>query len=90
MRFTAAERAAVQARARQAGRIPARFIREAALGAPIRVPRAVVNAEAVRELARVGSNLNQLAREANAGRLPDFAAHLEAALTELHAAIMRL
>ncbi len=70
------ERAAIEARAREAGLSLAAFLRAAALGTP--GPRARrsphVNAEALGRataaLNKVGNNLNQIARGVNAGFAP--------------------
>ena len=51
---------------------PIRFVREAAVGYQI---SARVNADAIRQLARAGVNLNQMARKANtAGQVAEAAA----------------
>ncbi len=74
--------------ARRAGLTPARFIREAALGAR---PRARSHAAArplLRELARIGQSLDQLARVAQASQDAALAAQTRAAL-ERHQALVR-
>jgi len=48
------------------------------------------NAEALRQLARIGNNLNQLARQANAGVTPIDPAELRAVLARLAATLDRL
>ena len=89
VRFTPDEFAIIADRARACGRTPARFIREAALGAVPRERRSAVNADLVRQLARIGNNLNQLAVRAHTGSpLPVDA--LEATLSELLAAVRRV
>lgn len=89
VRFTPDEFAVVAERARTCGRAPARFIREAALGAIPRERRSAANAELVRQLARIGNNLNQLAARAHSGApVPEGA--LETALSELLSAVRRL
>lgn len=68
-RFAPAEWTMVKERAATAGKRPATFIREAALTAQViqAPPRRISHADrAVLELARLGNNLNQLARAANA------------------------
>jgi hypothetical protein len=68
-RFLPAEWVAVKRRAAEAGKPPATFLREAALSAQIiqALAREPSRADrAVYELARIGNNLNQLARAANA------------------------
>lgn len=89
MRFTPDEFAVVVARARTCGRAPARFIREVALGAVPRERRSAANAELLRQLARIGNNLNQLVARAHSGApLPGDA--LDQALAELLSAVRRL
>lgn len=90
VRVSPAEHAAITARARETGRPVSRYLREVGVGLRPRVPAGAANAAAVRELGRIGNNLNQLAREANAGRLADLEARVEAALAELHAVVGRL
>lgn len=89
VRFTPDEFAIVAERARTCGRAPARFIREAALGAIPRERRSAANAELVRQLARIGNNLNQLAARAHIGA-PVLEGALETALAELLSAVRRL
>lgn len=89
MRFTPDEFAVVAERARTCGRAPARFIREAALGAIPRERRSAANAELVRQLARIGNNLNQLAARAHAGA-PVLEGAIETALSEVLSAVRRL
>lgn len=91
VRLLPEERAAIEARAREAGLSLAAFLRAAALGTP--GPRARrsphVNAEALGRataaLNKVGSNLNQMARGLNAGFTP-VAQDCIAALFEVRAA----
>lgn len=64
VRFTPDEFRAVTARARECGLPPARFIREAALGAVPKARRTPANAELIRQLARIGTELRQLAGDA--------------------------
>lgn len=64
--LNAAERSAIEAKARDAGLAVSAFIRKAALGQRIEVPQ-VVNAARWGELARTTANLNQLAHAVNAG-----------------------
>ncbi|WP_423372767.1 plasmid mobilization protein [Ralstonia pseudosolanacearum] len=69
IRLSRTERAHVERLASEAGLPPATFIRQAALGAVVlaRAEIPAVNREAYLELARVGSNLNQIAHHLNAG-----------------------
>jgi hypothetical protein len=90
VRWTPTEIATVRARAAECGRTVARFVRESALGA---IPKARRNADlqaVLRELARSGNNLNQLAREANTRELFPDEAKIAAVLAQHVAAIERL
>jgi hypothetical protein len=90
IRFTDVELAQLRERARITGRPLARYVRETALGVVPEVPRGAADAELIRHLARVGNDLNQLAREANAGHAFDSAEKLDAALAALNAVLDRL
>jgi len=91
IRFAPDELAAVSRRARTCGRTPARFIREAALGA---IPKARHNEDRDRillALARVGGQLSVLARRVNDGNQHESdGAQLAAALAEHRTAIRAL
>lgn len=92
IRFHPDELTQIVRRAHDCGRTPARFIREAALGA-IPKPRHHADRDALlRELAHVGGELDQLARLAATGGgvpLPDsLTARLSIAL-DAHAALVR-
>lgn len=89
-RFTADEWDRITSAARSAGKTPSAFIRSAALGAKITARRGVANDAAVRELARIGNNINQIARVLNQGRAEDVEAILVEVLDELNAAVRRL
>ncbi|WP_410054142.1 plasmid mobilization protein [Cupriavidus sp. BIC8F] len=69
IRLSQGERTLVERRAAEVGLPMATFIRQAALGVvvPARPEIPAVNREAYLELARVGSNLNQVAHHLNAG-----------------------
>jgi hypothetical protein len=60
IRFTAAEWQLVEERARTCGRAPARFVREAALGAVLKVSRTRGNAPIIRELGAIAGTLQEL------------------------------
>lgn len=90
VRFTAAEFRAVTQRAGECGLPPARFIREVALGAVPKARRAPANAELIRQLARAGTALQQLARGARERGEAPAAAALEQALAELLEAVRRV
>lgn len=65
--FSPAERTHLQAKASQVGLGLSAFIREVALGKPIKA-LPTINAECWGELARVAANLNQIAHHLNEGR----------------------
>lgn len=69
IRLSRSERTHVERLASEAGLPPATFIRQAALSAVVlaRAEIPAVNRETYLELARVGSNLNQIAHHLNAG-----------------------
>ena len=60
VRFTPEEFRAVTERARECGLPPARYLREVALGAIPKARRSPANAELIRHLARIGTDLRQL------------------------------
>ena len=91
IRFGPDELAAVSRRARACGRTPARFIREAALGA---IPKARHNEDRdciLLALARVGGQLSVLARRVNDGNQHESdGTQLAAALAEHRTAVRAL
>jgi hypothetical protein len=90
IRYTREEWTMVVQRARAAGRPPARYVREVSLGAMPKARRTQEHDEIVYELGRIGTTLTQLrsvVREAGFGTHENV---LEAALTELLAAVRRL
>jgi len=88
VRWTPTEIATVAERAKACGLTVARFVREAALGAVPKAARNVDHKAVLRELARSGNNLNQLAHEAHAREMMPAQAKLDAAL-ELHMTVLR-
>ena len=74
--------------ARRSGLTPARFIRETALGATPRARSYAVDQPLLRELARIGRSLDQLAHRALDTQDPALAAQTSAAL-EHHQALVR-
>ena len=66
-RFTEAEISEIRDKASQAGLKVSAFLREAGLGTELRKARRTtpVQEETVRELAKIGSNVNQIARAMN-------------------------
>ncbi len=90
VRFSDEELAALRERARACGRPVARYVRETALGSVPKARRLGAEQELIRHLARIGNNLNQLAREANAAARFPAEDRIDALLSELHAAIGRI
>ena len=74
--------------ARRSGLTPARFIRETALGAKPRARPHAATGPLLRELARIGQSLDQLARVAHASQDAALAAQMSAALKR-HEALVR-
>lgn len=89
-RYSEAEWQAITEAAARAGKLPSTFIREAALGQKITARRGAANDAAVKELNRIGNNLNQVARAANAGGMPDLERSVRESLAELVEVIRRL
>jgi hypothetical protein len=88
IRFHAEELARITARARACGQTPACFIRETALGAIPR-PRSHTAVEPLlRELARIGRALSQVARLTQAGPTAGLADQVRTAL-DGHEALVR-
>ncbi len=90
VRLTVVERAALDAEARRVGLPVSHYVRRLISKRrsiePNRVP--MVSGAAITALNRVGNNLNQLARHANAkGNLAPVARHLDQALSRLETAI---
>ena len=76
--------------AQATGRPPARYVREASLGAAPKARRNRESDELIRELGRIGTALTHLARLAEeSGRIPEQSA-IETTLQELLASVRRL
>ena len=90
IRFTDEELALLRERARATSRPLARYVRETALGVVPQAPRDIVDAALLRQLGRVGNDLNQLAREARAVRALPAEARIEATLVALNTILDRL
>jgi hypothetical protein len=73
---TPAERARIAASAERAGVTMSAFIRSLALGKPQRAKPSVQAGELIRQLSRVGNNLNQLLDHAQNGKI-DGAQHIK-------------
>jgi hypothetical protein len=91
VRFNRSEWEQVTTAAKSAGVAPAVYMRSTLLGKRPKARAKGVEREAVAQLARVGNNLNQIARKANAGGLEaEERAELSAALVEVRAIIEQL
>ena len=84
------ENATVRERAQACGMTLARYMRETALGAVPKARHRLLEMEAVRELARIGNNLNQLAYIANLNEEIEREEELRAVLEEVLAAVRRM
>ncbi len=90
VRLSPDKRRTICARAEECGKPMSTFVREVALGSVPRARPGRVDEKAVYHLGRIGNNLNQLARTANAlGRLPE-GRRLETVLEELLTALRRI
>ena len=90
LRLFPEELADIAARAEACGVKPARFMREAALGQSLKARHHVETDRLLRALARIGSNLEEVARLAQARRAPGLAKLLAAARAEHDALVKRL
>lgn len=101
VRYTDAEWATIVARARECGKVPARYVRDVSLGAIPKAKRSHANAELVREIGRIGnaltSTLTELRSVVHGGvASPDSEAisgigeTLSEALSEILAAVRRI
>lgn len=84
------ELATIAERADSCGTPAARYVRETALGVTPRARRTQTNAELIRQLARIGNNLNQIARAVNAGTQIADTVRLRIVLDEIVATIDRV
>lgn len=89
VRLSDAELAQLQHAADAAGVPLSTFLRLSGLGISVRAKPSRTTNEVIRQLAAVGNNLNQLAREANIGRFPG-EGRLRHALGEVQEAIKRV
>jgi hypothetical protein len=96
VRVTAAERARIEARAAGLDAHLADFLRSAVLDRPApprrrsaAAARGRLTADELRELNRIGVNLNQIARALNVGTRDPISADLADTLTELRAVLGR-
>ena len=84
LRLSPKEYEEIQDRAERAGLSVAEYLRRRALGKPISTK---VEKKTTEELNRIGVHLNQIARRASSGDLPDVASEAEAAIQEVRALI---
>lgn len=90
VRLSEDERRTIRARAEECGKPTSTFVRELALGSVPRARSGRLEEKLVYHLGRIGNNLNQLTRRANAtGRLPE-RRYLDAVLEELLGALRRI
>lgn len=90
VRFTPDEFLIVAERARTCGRPPARYIREAALGAVPKARRTTGSAELIRELSDIGNTLQELRTIAESACDESVAERCEAVLLDVLDAIRRV
>lgn len=90
LRLTPGELAIIRGKAHAAGLPVSTYLRQVGLGKKVRVRRGQIRRDAIYQLIRIGTNINQLARAANtAGQVVEMEL-LEEALEELRAALDRL
>ena len=77
-------------RADQCGIAVSTFVRQAALGFAPKPKRRRLEKQAIYQLGRIGNNLNQLTRTANANRRVELSQRLQDVLQQVVAAIGRL
>jgi len=87
VRFAPDEWHKIQVRAAEVRLPPTTYVRQTALGYRL---SGRINSRAVAELGRIGNNLNQLTRVANATGRTDQTKRLETVLNELIEAVRRL
>jgi hypothetical protein len=88
-RYSQGEWQKVRELAAAAGKRPSTYVREAALGVALRRRLAVGDQAVLYELARIGNNLNQIAKVLNAGDL-GAVVDLRPAIGELQAILRKL
>ena len=89
-RVSDAEMECLDERAHECGLTLSAFVRQTSLGAVPRARPGVAQRDAIHQLARIGNNLNQLARHANATRRVELSRRLAEVLDEVKQAIGRL
>lgn len=89
LRVSPDEKAVIARNAADLGLGLSAFLRAAGMGQRVSARRPAANDEAIRQLAMIGNNINQIARKANTGSPVDSKA-LDAALVALLDAVRRL
>ena len=90
LRLTPGELAIIRGKARAAGLPVSTYLRQVGPGKRVRVRRGQIRRDAVYQLIRIGTNINQLARAANTVGQVVALDLLEEALEELRGALDRL
>lgn len=90
VRVSSGELHVIAERAEECGKGTSTYMREVALGSVPRARPRRVEQQAIHQLARIGNNLNQLARAANASRRVELTERLAQVLSEVEAAVRRL
>lgn len=90
VRFTSDEWHTIADRARVCGRVPAVYIREAALGAAPKARRVPEHADLVRQLADLGNTLTALVQATRSGAHDDVAQATERVLDNVLDAVRRV
>ena len=90
LRLTEAEHESIRVRARLCGHTVSAFLRSTALGHRPRAKPGRLEREAIRQLARIGNNLNQLTRHANGTRRVELSRRLAEVLASVEATVRRL
>lgn len=87
LRLTPGELAIIRGKAHAAGLPVSTYLRQAGLGRKVRARRGQIRRDAIYQLIRIGTNINQLARAANTAGQVVALDLLEEALEELRAAL---
>lgn len=90
VRLSPGEHRVLLERAGECGKGTSTYVREVALGSVPRARPRRIEQQVVHQLARLGNNLNQLARAANATRRVELSQRLAQVLAEIETAIRRL
>ena len=90
VRVSPGEHRVLRERARECGKGTSTYVREVALGSVPRARPRRIEQRVVHQLARIGNNLNQLARAANATRRVELSRRLAEVLAAIESALRRL